>query len=173
MNRRGIVSRAFVLWGGALALFGLMQLARPVRRNARIQNSQTVEAQLNPPPAVAAILMNSCRDCHTERTHWRWYSNIAPVLWLMAADVYDGRQHMDLSRWGLYSRAQQIDRLQGMCKRVRNGTMPLWYYQPLHPGARLSGNDVNALCAWTETAVRQLQAPETGNAAAGAGRPNR
>jgi hypothetical protein len=31
-------------------------------------------------------------DCHSNLTHWPWYSNIAPISWLVQKDVEDGRE---------------------------------------------------------------------------------
>ena len=133
----------------SLALFLLMQAARADDRKGRINPSETIEAQLNPPAAVRQVL-SACGDCHTETTHWRWYSNVAPFLWLQVADVSSGRLHMDLSRWARYTPAQQDDRLKGMCKLVREGDMPLWYYKPMHPIAWHDSLNWQALCQWTD-----------------------
>lgn len=35
-----------------------------------------------------------------------------------------------------------------MCEQVREGEMPLWFYIPLHPDARLSEADIRILCDW-------------------------
>jgi Haem-binding domain len=89
-------------------------------------------------------------------TVWPWYSNVAPMLWLMAADVNTGREHMNLSRWGRYRPGEQVARLNNICAMVRRHKMPLWYYRPLHPSAALSGDDVAQLCAWTDSLSAQL-----------------
>lgn len=41
--------------------------------------------------------------CHSNETVWPWYSRIAPVSWLVAHDVHDGREELNLSTWNRYT----------------------------------------------------------------------
>jgi hypothetical protein len=50
-------------------------------------------------PQVGAILDRSCQDCHSSRTTWLWYSNAAPVSWIVSKHVSDGREILDFSDW--------------------------------------------------------------------------
>lgn len=140
----------------SIALFVAMQFARPARVDRRIDQSQTIEAVTQMPTDVATILERSCKDCHSEKTVWRWYSNIAPVSWLQMADVGMARDLMNFSRWSEYTRAQQEERLKRTCELVQSGDMPLWYYKPLHPGGWLSSGDVNRVCEWTQVQRQRL-----------------
>jgi Haem-binding domain len=148
----GKVERGLAVLGG-LSLLGLaaMQFARVDRHDPRIDETETIEARTQMPAQIAAILHRGCRDCHTENTVWPWYSSVAPMLWLMVADVNAGREHMNFSKWGRYRLGEQLARLGTICEMVRKDKMPLWYYRPLHPSASLSGNDVAQLCAWTDS----------------------
>ncbi len=145
-------------WAGSLAivLFVAMQFARPARVNRQIVESQTVEAVTQMPNDVASILERSCGDCHSEKTSWRWYSNIAPVSWLQMADVGMARDAMNFSRWSDFTPAQQKDRLKNIYENVRSGDMPLWYFKPLHPSSWLSSSDVDRICEWTEVERQRL-----------------
>ena len=137
----------------AIAGFVLMQVIRPEQYNPSIDPAQTIETQTHMPADVANILNRACRDCHTDATVWKWYGNIAPFSWLLIADVNSGRVHMDFSQWSKLSEAQHEDRLKGICDEVQSGGMPLWYYRPLHPEARLSDVDKQKLCDWTKMAL--------------------
>ncbi len=93
--------RAMLLGGaGCLVLaaagFGLLQLV-PYGRN-----------HTNPPvaaePAWAsaqtrALAVRACFDCHSNETTWPWYSNVAPVSWLIQRDVDEGRRRLNFSEW--------------------------------------------------------------------------
>ena len=35
-------------------------------------------------PATRELAQRACFDCHSNETVWPWYSNIAPVSWLVA-----------------------------------------------------------------------------------------
>ena len=141
----------------AIFVFLLMQVVRPDQSNPRIHPEQTIEAQMHVPADVATILHSACRDCHTDSTVWKWYGNIAPGSWLMVSDVNSGRNKMDFSQWTKLSKAQQEDRLKGICDEVTKGDMPLWYYRPLHPEARLSDEEVQAIYDWTREQRRILR----------------
>jgi hypothetical protein len=150
--------RRLLSWIGfvSVVLLVAMQFARPRRVHRKIDESQTILAQTRMPPEVATILDRSCNDCHSERTAWRWYSNIAPVSWLQMADVGMGRDAMNLSRWSNFTPRLQKDRLQHICKLMRSGDMPLWYYKPLHPSAWVSSDDANRVCGWTQSEIQRL-----------------
>ena len=79
------------------------------------------------------------------------------MSWLLANDVRGGRNHLNFSEWTTYSDARKAHKLDGIVDEVKGGDMPLRYYLPLHPAARLSDADRAAVCAW---AARELSALE-------------
>ena len=81
-----------------------------------------------------ATAVIACFDCHSNETKWPWYSNIAPMSWLVQRDVNEGREHMNLSEWtpGQESEAAEM---------VEAGKMPPFQYLLAHPEARLSDAD--------------------------------
>src|SRR5262245_40601623 len=93
-----------------VAAMGLMNLARVDRTNLAVDPAQTIEAHSRMPATVAAIFRRACQDCHSERTDWPWYSAVAPFHWLMTADVYTARSHMNLSAWGRYTPEERTER---------------------------------------------------------------
>ncbi len=80
-----------------------------------------------------ATFMRVCGDCHSNETVWPWYSRVAPVSWLVARDVREGRQRLNVSEWGL--RHNESDEI---VEVVRKDEMPPRFYLPMHPEARLS-----------------------------------
>src|SRR5438046_6378282 len=110
----------------AIVLVGLLliaQFVRPARTNPPLDESQTIQARTQMTPQVAAILDRSCRDCHSHKTEWPWYSNVAPVSWLVTDDVNTGRQLLNMSEWGKLDRDRQNKKLQQMCDEVEDGAM--------------------------------------------------
>ncbi|NNE99746.1 MAG: hypothetical protein HKN25_12065 [Pyrinomonadaceae bacterium] len=63
-----------------LALAGI-QFIRPDRTNPPVDKTLAIESSLTIPPDVDAILIRSCNDCHSNKTEYPWYSNIAPISW--------------------------------------------------------------------------------------------
>jgi hypothetical protein len=132
------------------AVFIGIQFVRPPRVNPLVVESQTLYANAQVPADVHAILDRSCSDCHSNKTVWPWYSQIAPVSWLLADDVKKGRKEMNLSEWGTYKPKRKTRKLGEVCDQVKDKEMPLTEYTLLHPSAKLSDADRARLCAWTE-----------------------
>ena len=93
-------------------------------------------------PSTRDLFFRACRDCHSNETVWPWYSYIAPVSWLVASDVGEGREHFNVSDWDRPK--QDGDKAAEM---VREEDMPLWFYLPLHPEERLSAAERQQLIA--------------------------
>ncbi len=124
----------------------VIQFFPPARTNPPINPSATFEAIAKPDPGAAVVIQRACRDCHSNSTVWPWYSHIAPASWLIADDVKEGRAHLNFSEWSYYGPEMSMMKLKQVCSEVKEGGMPLWQYKLLHPGARLSQQDVEKLC---------------------------
>ena len=92
-------------------------------------------------PKTRALFMRACADCHSNETKWPWYSNIAPVSWLVQHDVDEGREHFNISNW-LHQKKNKGDEA---AEEVREGDMPPLVYLPAHPEARLSETEKKEL----------------------------
>lgn len=103
---------------------------------------------LNAPTEVVSILKRSCFDCHSNETRWPWYSRLAPASWLIARDVRNGRDQLNFSEWDEFEPEDLQDFKQSITEVVSDGTMPPWFYLPLHPDASLSEADKAVLDAW-------------------------
>lgn len=133
----------------ALALVVLLIAAQfvPVKRD-----NPPAQGEVPAPPEVRAVLERSCFDCHSRETRWPWYSHVAPVSWLLAYDVHEAREHMDFTAWDTYSEKKRRDHLEEIWEEVEAGSMPVFFYVPLHPEARLSPEDLALLRDWTHAA---------------------
>lgn len=84
-------------------------------------------------PRTQKLMAGACMDCHSNETKWPWYSNVAPISWLVQKDVEDGRSALNLST-GQGDPGELVE-------AIREGSMPPWQYKPLHPGGRLSAQE--------------------------------
>ena len=98
---------------------------------------------------VVSILRRACYDCHSNETVWPWYSRVAPLSWVIAHDVNEGRAVLNFSTWDQLSAEKQAEAVKESWEEVAEGKMPTWYYVALHPEARLSANDQSVLRAWS------------------------
>jgi mono/diheme cytochrome c family protein len=114
----------------------------------------------NPAPTRAArlpdgpgkqLFAGACADCHSDQTTWPWYSNVAPVSWLVQNDVDGGRDHFDVSRWD--QPQPGVDEVVG---QVEGKGMPPLQYKVIHSGGRLSSSERAQLADW----LRRLYASD-------------
>jgi hypothetical protein len=103
----------------------------PVRRDAAWPSSE-----------IRALAVLACYDCHSNETEWPWYSNVAPVSWLVQRDVDAGRSVLNFSETD-----REQDESDEAAETVREGEMPPRSYTLAHPSARLDGEENRALAA--------------------------
>ena len=93
---------------------------------------------------LVAVLEGACSD-HSNATVWPWHTRVAPVSWLMAQAVKEGRQAVNFSEWAAYSPDQQRTLLAVSCDDATSGKMP-GPYTLVRPKTRLSPQDVETIC---------------------------
>lgn len=157
MNKKWRVLRWLVVIFACL--FILAQFSRPARTNPVVDQSLALESRVQVSPLVSAIIDRSCSDCHSNKTRWPWYSNVAPVSWFVIDHVNEGRQNLNFSEWGRYTKRDTDGRLKQICQEVKAGAMPLSSYTPLHPGSKLSAEDKKILCDWANAERQRINAP--------------
>jgi len=140
MRRLKYVAVALVI------LLAAAQFVRPERKNPVTDPDRTITAHIGTASGLVAILDRSCGTCHSNETVWPSYSQVAPLSWLMARAVAEGRQAVNFSEWGTYSPDQQQALLAASCDDVSTGRMPgLWTW--LDQSAQLSPQDIETICA--------------------------
>jgi heme-binding protein len=108
-------------------------------------------------PAVADVLNHACVNCHSEKTRWPWYSQVAPVSWLVEGDVKRARKHLNLSRWDGLDTTEQRLLLTAIGTVIENREMPPHRYLMLHPEAKLSVDDSVQVIEWTRAERLRLR----------------
>lgn len=144
-----------------IVLFVLAQFVPVDRSNPPSDPRQSLVATHEPPQAVATVLERTCHDCHSNDTKWPWYSRVAPASWLVARDVHTGRSHMNFSEWARLDTRRRARRLDEICDAVTDGWMPLGNYLRLHPNARLTPTEIEAVCGWARREAAALTSAPT------------
>ncbi len=153
-------------WAAAaiVAILAAIQFVGPEKTNPPVDAAQTIQANTQMTPEVAAIINRACRDCHSHQTQWPWYSHLAPVSWFLIDHVNHGRSHLNLSEWTSYEPKKVGKLLEEMREEVEKDAMPLKSYLLLHAEARLSEAEVKALAEWTKAERRRLaETPSSSN----------
>ncbi len=121
------------------------------------RSNPPVTGELDVPEDVAALLDRSCRDCHSNRTVWPWYSRVAPVSWLVAHDVDEGREQVNFSEWAAWSPDDRDHALEEIVEVMEEAEMPLRKYVWLHPEAGLSASDRTRIADWARAERSRLE----------------
>ena len=137
--------------------FVVIQFFRPERTSTEVYGENHITKKMSVPDNVHQILKRSCFDCHSDHTTWPWYTNIAPVSWLVAKDVRNGRSKMNFSEWGKIPESKSEARLEAICDEIKEGEMPLENYLMIHKDAVLSQQDKDVLCGWVETELKKIE----------------
>jgi mono/diheme cytochrome c family protein len=128
---------------GAAVVLGLLIQVVPVDR----QNPAVVTQVSWDSAETQALWTRACADCHSNETTWPWYSYVAPISWLVAHDVEEGRGKFNISALD----ANRLDKLsREISEVVGEGEMPMPIYLITHPEARLTS-------AEQETLIKGLQ----------------
>jgi hypothetical protein len=103
-----------------LAAFIIIQFFRPEKN---LSSSETIAAndisKLYPvPQEVGSILQTSCYDCHSNNTHYPWYSNFQPVAWWLADHVNEGKNELNFSEFASYRIGKQYRKLEKLNSKV-------------------------------------------------------
>lgn len=127
------------------------------------RSNPPVQGIVPAPEPVMAVLKHSCYDCHSNLTRWPWYAYVAPVSWMIANDVHEGRHELNFTEWNKAS-ARRRARVAGkVWDEVGEGKMPLPSYVRMHQEAKLSAEDRALLHSWAEasgTETRKDTRPE-------------
>jgi hypothetical protein len=110
----------------------------------------------NLPEEVGVILKNACYDCHSQQVKFPWYSNVAPVSWLVARDINEAREHLDLSNWGNLTKKDKLKTLDHIGEEVSEENMPLKIYTLMHTEARLSKEERAVIVNWAEALAERV-----------------
>ncbi len=113
------------------------------------------------PEAIASLLKTSCYDCHSVESRYPWYSHVAPVSWLVAKDVREGREELNFSDWTTLARRKKVSRLEDIKEVVVEEHMPLPIYLVIHWDAKLSDEQRKQIADWADSYQDQiLNAPD-------------
>jgi hypothetical protein len=129
----------WLLWGG-MSAFALLVLAQAVPYGRNHTNPPVTKEPAWDSPRTRALAVRACYDCHSNETKWLWYSNIAPVSWLVQRDVDSGRSALNFSEW---DKPQDVSA--GDIAEAIRGGMPPWFYTLIHRNAALNATEKNQL----------------------------
>ena len=134
-----------------LILFLLIQLYQPSpNRDYRKVLPENFTKLYYVPLKVQTILKTSCYDCHSNNTNYPWYSNLQPVRFFMDGHINEGKENLNFSEFGNYSRRKKVNKFDRIIKQIKSNEMPLFSYTLIHKNAILTNEDKIVLINWME-----------------------
>lgn len=130
----------------------LMQFIRPDKNNAEPRDLTAFIEDTKPTQAVTAVLEKHCYDCHSNKTTYPWYAEVAPVSLWINHHVEEGKEHFDVSNWSAYKVKRRDHKLDELIEEVEEGKMPLKSYSLLH--GTMTEEEKETLIHW----VKQVRA---------------
>ena len=134
------------------ALFLLAQLIRPSMKDYTFNKALA----LNTPKNVEVILKKACYDCHSDNIVYPWYSQIAPLSWIISSHVVTGRKAVNFSRWKEIPKDIKKKRLKRAVKTLYINMMPLPSYTWLHGDAILTKDEKQILNKYFKKLLKTL-----------------
>lgn len=132
-----------------IALVGI-QFYRPEKNNAEYRDVAAFETETGVNAEIKAILDKTCYNCHSNKTEYPWYAEVAPVSFWLNDHVEDGNKHFNVSKWESYNDKKKDHKLDELIEEVEEGEMPLKSYAVIH-GA-ITEAEKEALITWAQAA---------------------
>lgn len=131
-----------------IAAFVVLQFIGIEKTNPEFDSSGDFIVMENPPADIAQVLRSACYDCHSNQTVWPWYSNIAPISWMLEEHVVDGRDNLNLNYWSEFDVEDRAYVIEEMIEEIEEGEMPIPGYLITHSDAKLSETQKEKLFTW-------------------------
>jgi len=131
----------------------VIQLIRPDFNNPKVDESMALSADTK----VMSILKTSCYDCHSNETVYPWYHHVAPVSWIMANNINEGRKALDFSNWANIDSKVKLERLTRAKQLLNNELMPKSEYLLMHKNAALSNEQKKTLEDFFDMQIENIQ----------------
>ncbi len=133
---------------GIIAVLVAIQFIAIDKNNPPVEIYKDFITVSNPPSEIGNLIKSACYDCHSHETKYPWYSNVAPVSWLLEQHVNDGRNHLNFSLWSDYNKSKKDHKLDECVEMIETGEMPMKGYVLLHKEAELNQKQKKSIINW-------------------------
>jgi len=145
-----------ILLAVLIILIGI-QFIRPAKNNGVLDNPKEIGKIVQVPENIKLILKTACYDCHSNQTFYPWYSEIMPLGWWLNHHVEEGKEHLNFSVFGDYSKKRQDHKLEEVKEETEEKEMPLESYTWYHKNASLSDDQIKLIVDWVDAARKELK----------------
>jgi hypothetical protein len=139
--------KKFIFIGIIAVLIGI-QFISIDKTNPTVDDNKDFIRLTNPPAEIGILIKNACYDCHSHNTKYPWYTDVAPVSWLIKEHINNGRRNLNFSTWPDYQESKKAHKIDECIEVVKSGEMPMKAYVMLHEEAEFSQDQKMALLTW-------------------------
>ena len=124
----------------SVATFALIQVI-PYGKDRVVSTGTAGEPQWDS-PATRDLVVSACYDCHSNEVEYPTYAKIAPISWMVASHVGEGREKLNFSTWSTDKHG-----FREVVEVVQEGSMPPSYFTHFgrHPEAKLTDAQIEQL----------------------------
>ena len=122
-----------------------IQFIVPEKNISNIPSGKTFVDRFKVDEKVHGLLSVSCFDCHSNNTHYPWYTNIQPVGWFLADHINEGKEKLNFDLINSYDNEKLASKFKKIIKEIKKGDMPLNSYVLIHQNANLNESDKQLL----------------------------
>lgn len=137
-----------------LVAFALIQFIPIDRVNKPVDKAANFVEAKKTPEKIRDLIKGACYDCHSNETVYPKYAYLAPISWSVKSHVNEGREHLNFSIWGTYSKELKENMLSKAIQTVQNKTMPMPGYIVYHKEANLSDAERTLMVQYFEEMLK-------------------
>lgn len=136
----------------------IIQFIKPLNNAGEEIAENQITAKYPLPENVQQILKTSCYDCHSNTTHYPWYSRVQPVAWFLNNHIVEGKRELNFSTFSTSSASRRYKKFKEIGEQLKTGEMPLYSYTVLHRNAVLSADEKTATENWAANSMKEMEA---------------
>lgn len=136
-----------IVWGLLIVLVLVQFIPGSANKSEQILPTDII-ANYQVPGEVQSILKKACYDCHSNNTRYPWYAHVQPFRLLLDRHVKKGKEELNFSEYGAYSRKRQFNKLKSIGESIEKETMPLKSYRVIHADSKLTETEKAVVLKW-------------------------
>ena len=145
-----------------IAVFIVIQFIQPAHNTRGQEVPADITKTVHIPDKVREIFIRACNDCHSNHTRYPWYVYIQPLGWMMENHIKTGKENLNFSEFGNYSKRKQANKLRSIGISLEDGSMPLFGYTVMHQAARLGTEEKKMIIDWASNTKDSLSKNQYG-----------
>ena len=131
-----------------LILFIGIQFYRPNKNEQKETTTDDFLITEKAPNHIRNLFKTSCYNCHSSKTAYSWYDNIAPASWYVDNHIKNAKAKLNFSNWATIDARDKNGVISEIAVNIQENKMPLASYTMFHSEAKLSDEEKQQIIKW-------------------------